>query len=184
MPKALVIGLLLLIGVACRDGSPDVRPGQTKPPVVDATNHPATLSIKVTGAFTLQYDGPGTIQVVVPDLGLQPQLRLFSVALAQPVTIRNTKLRAGLNLFGYTGDGKATIPPTAASPAPGGVPSIAYAEMAPATGGGSPAKFTRVSKACTVETALRGRSGRLVCPSLQSDAETRAIALTMSWTAQ
>ncbi len=185
MRRAGAVALLLVVLGGCRSGGTGIRPGPGgSDPIVEATTRPATVSLRVTGAFTLQYDGPATLQIVVPSLKLDAALRLFSVALDKPVTVRNTNVRVGVNLFGYTGDGVATIPTAGASPAGGGLPSIAYVEVSPTTGSGTPVTFKHAAKTCRLETGLRGRSGRLECASLGTAAGDKTVSVSFTWTAQ
>jgi hypothetical protein len=107
-------------------------------------------------------------------------LRFLSIAMGHEESSPAGKFRAGINVFGFTGDGRFTIPAVGPGKPPAGLTTIAYLELTPP--GGAADRFQRPVLPCSVELEKRGFKGSINCPALQDD-KGKSITLVMSWTA-
>ncbi|MCA1832057.1 MAG: hypothetical protein ABR548_03070 [Actinomycetota bacterium] len=176
MGRRIALGLLLLALLLAACGG-----GKKSTPTVQGTVQPAAVALTVRGAASVTFKSSTPLQIVVSDAPSIPaNLRFLSVAFTRPESAPAGKFRAGLNVFGYSGDGRIRIPAVAPGKAAGGLSTIAYFDLTGA--GGVADRFQRPALDCTVQISQRGFEGSVDCPALQDD-KGKSVTLHLSWKA-
>jgi hypothetical protein len=167
--------LALLLG-ACGGGT---NGGKAS---VQATVHPAAVTMTVRGAATIDFKTTAPLQIVASvGEAIPVNLRFLSVAFSEPQTSAAGEFRAGANVFGFTGNGTFHIEPTKPGSPPQGLTTLAFFELTPKDAT-TPLRFQQAVLRCTITIARDGFEGSIDCPALR-EATGKSVSLKMSWKA-
>lgn len=180
---AALVGVLLLAGSACTDGS-DADDTRRR----NEEELPIELTVKLRGDLRVTLERQTVTSRLILVESSDPELassRVFGIETAEPVKVGDNALIVGFALLPYEGEGEYRIKPGPdpddqkkdEPPKPeSGIRVVWWKDV-----NGEPEQFLRRGKECKVEVEDGGDSGKLSCPDITDDTATRHFSLDVTW---